>query len=592
VKRKTTTTPTRIWSFGALDPTENKDKFHEQLLLSGRYYNSLIEIERKRRERYREMRSMIVPELAKLEEEWKALAELFVAEVKALPKPEKGKRKALPPELLAKKTRRQEIAAGMKELRAKFNGDPSVKERTKVIDEEAYAAIKVARSETELYWGSYLMVEKQCEQAKKSKADPRFRPFRGEGRIGVQIQGGLTLAELTSGVDTRLRLTPRDTPRTKKMQHDLRIRIGSDGRAPIWASFPVCIHRDIPADAVIKWAWIKVSKIANRTRYDLQLTLESETFGHQLPGAGTVAINLGWRAKPDGSRRVAYAVDSFGYEQEFTIPASTERDIAFANSLRSFRDLHFEEAKRALMAWMALHPKLVTPTLTEGAQHIAHWRNPKHLVRLARSLEAELPDRQELALKWRSERLSAQPKKDLFAPATEIFEWLGRSGLQALVFYLELWRRKDSHLWQWEAHSRRKLLLARNERFRVWSRRLADTYAEIRLEEFDLSKMAKKSEPDEEKRPAGFRSSRAAAAPGEFRSRLAEAAGPTKLVQGGKVHHNTVRCFECDHINETSTETMITCGGCGVTWDQDANNCRNQLRQQPDGFRPVYVAAE
>ena len=80
-----------------------------------------------------------------------------------------------------------------------------------------------------------------------------------------------------------------------------------------------------------------------------------------------------------------------------------------------------------------------------------------------------------------------------------------------LATYLEIWRQKNRHLWEWEAAQREKTIAHRNELFRVWSRRLADRYSEIRVEEFDLRDMAKTPEPTEESRPKGFRVTRSAA---------------------------------------------------------------------------------
>src|SRR4030095_9545971 len=102
---------------------------------------------------------------------------------------------------------------------------------------------------------------------------------------------------------------------------------------------------------------IKVEVVGGTRKYFLQLTMESESFAHEhrAHGAGTVAVNFGWRAKEDGGSRVAYAVDDTGHEQECCIPADIEQRIAHTNSLRSVRDLVFEEARRALGAWMALH---------------------------------------------------------------------------------------------------------------------------------------------------------------------------------------------------------------------------------------------
>jgi hypothetical protein len=587
MKRKTSTTPTKIWSFGALAPTTNAELLLEQLFLGSRYYNTLIEIEQRRRKNYRDARSEAAPTLAMLETEWKKLDGEFTLGLDALPKT-KGK-KVLTPELQALKERRKDVSARMKAERAAFADNTEAKVDIARVDEKAQLEVKAARAATDLYWGSYLLIEKQIEQARKSKLDPRFRRFEGNGRVGVQLQGGVTLPELLSGEDTRLRLVARQSiPKVKKpkAQHEVHIRVGSEGRAPIWAVLPVVLHREIPADAKIQWAWIKVKSVGGVRKFFLQLAMESDTFDlrHSPKGSGVVAINFGWRAHEDGRRRVAYAVDNNGEEQEFAIPAKIESSLAFADSLRSARDLHFEDAKRALGAFMATHE--YPEWMKEATEHIWQWRSPKKLAKVAARLTEELLQGDDSADRWRTERLAAVPKKDLFAPATEIFTWLGggKISMRMLAVYLELWRRKNRHLWEWEAHQRENTLAHRNELFRVWSRRLADRYSEIRVEEFDLREMAKTPEPTEESRPKGFRATRAAAAPGEFRMRLKEVAG-VKIVKA-PAHGNTVTCNDCGHENERSLLRVATCDGCGAEWDQDSNNCKNQLGKRVD------VAAE
>lgn len=598
MKRKTSTTPTKIWSFGARGPTTNADLFHEQLFLGNRYYNTLIEIERKRRDKFREARSEASPELARLENEYARLNAALEAGIAALPAPEgeaKKKKKKLTPELLELQAARKVTAASLKAERERFKVDPESKAAVAQSNDAANLATKEARAATDLYWGSYLLIEKQIEQARKSKSDPKFRRFSGGGRVGVQLQGGLTTAELQSGEDTRLKLLPRVSPtKNRTYKHEVHIRIGSDGRAPVWAVLPVVIHREIPPDAKIQWAWIKVEIVGGDRKYFLQLALESETFAAPRPaGKGVVAINFGWRAQEDGSRRVAYAVDDSGHEQEFVLPASIERRLSYTSNIRSIRDLNFEEAKRAVGGFMAINE--VPEWLKEATQHLWQWRSPKKLARVSAMLTKELLTDYSDVKRWYAERLSATPKLDLFAPAAEIFKWLGRHDLRALAFYLELWRKKDRHLWRWEANPRGASERSRNEMFRVWSRRLADRYAEIRIEKFDMRRVAQ-AEPigDEDKKPSTFRSTRAAAAPGEFRSRLKEAAG-AKIVETD-AHDNTVTCFECGHVNERPVTQVATCAGCGRSWDQDANNCRNQLRSLPRKPRKVddseVVAAE
>lgn len=74
-KRKTSETPTRIMKFGCLPPDVGAAEFDEQLRLAHRYRNKLVEIERARRARFREIRLKHCPGLGEIEAEVASLTE-------------------------------------------------------------------------------------------------------------------------------------------------------------------------------------------------------------------------------------------------------------------------------------------------------------------------------------------------------------------------------------------------------------------------------------------------------------------------------------------------------------------------------------
>jgi len=73
----------------------------------------------------------------------------------------------------------------------------------------AYASVLVrslrAASGLSGSWGSYLLVEAAVDSAKQHPEEPRFRRWDGTGRVGVQLQGGLSVDDVLAGIDTRLR---------------------------------------------------------------------------------------------------------------------------------------------------------------------------------------------------------------------------------------------------------------------------------------------------------------------------------------------------------------------------------------------------
>ena len=81
------------------------------------------------------------------------------------------------------------------------------------------------------------------------------------------------------------------------MYKTLRMRVGTEGigRRPVWAEFPLMLHRPLPADAVVKGAWVRRFKVADRFRWELQIQLESTTVARVEAAGdkrGVVAIDL------------------------------------------------------------------------------------------------------------------------------------------------------------------------------------------------------------------------------------------------------------------------------------------------------------
>src|SRR5690606_20002748 len=74
-----------------------------------------------------------------------------------------------------------------------------------------------------------------------------------------------------------------------------------------------------------------------------------------------------------------------------------------------------------------------------------------------------------LALRWRQERFA---------------------GDEAGYTLVETWRKRDRHLWEYEANLRDQLLARRREQCRRFAAHLARTYGEIVLEDFDLRQVA------------------------------------------------------------------------------------------------------
>ncbi len=611
MKRKTSTLPSRVYSYGCRTPTEGAVTVHTQLRLANRYYNDLIAIERERRDEYRKARSLVGTRLAALEAERATLT----AEIDALRTALAAKRQEKKARVPATDSERAALGALVAKRKALYDDiraarldvrhDPGLVAAEKEIGERAQQKIKEKRKASGLYWGTYLHVERAVEAARKSSVDPRFHGFQGMGNVGVQLQKGIPVAQLF-GKDSRIQIEPHRGPGPmaentwstrsgrRHAYADVRIRVGSDGRLPVWATFPVLIHRPLPQDARVKWAWIKVVKQGPRYHYELQLSLEAASFAGahdtSLSRDRVAAINMGWRKLPDGRLRVGYLYDVFGATQELTLPAAIHEEISKASNVRGFNDAHFNTAKSGLGAWLKEHPGLIPEPLVEELKTLHAWNSRGRLARVADRLKNEMPSFVWKAwVRWRGERLEKQ--LDLFAEFSEIEAWLSGTPLEAITVYLDFWRKKEKHLWDMEASKRGRAIRRRGHVYRNIARELCQKYGVLVLEEMRLTEQARIALPEAETvgLASPVKNVMRSAAPNELRVALEAAFGKERIVRL-KPKHTTVVHHGCGHLNasklfeaDRQAQVSVTCEGCGKVFDQDENAAKNLLALHLDG---------
>src|SRR5258706_9141655 len=187
MKRKTSTTPTRVYSYGCLPPTAGADLVEEQIRLAHRYRNKLVEIERKRREIVQQAQAEIgdICALRVAAETLKAEKETAVAALKAK-KAGKGKHAETTTEaavVRALKQRCSEAWAALKVEKERQKGDGRLALFYAWISAEAHEAVRQARGASGLRHGNYSWVEDAAKQAAQSKDPPRFLRYTGEGVV-------------------------------------------------------------------------------------------------------------------------------------------------------------------------------------------------------------------------------------------------------------------------------------------------------------------------------------------------------------------------------------------------------------------------
>lgn len=562
-----------VFRYGLLAPTENDDLVREQLRLAGKYRNTLIEIERGRRAALREVLSAH-GDVATME---RAVGEAERAEVAAA--------SALSKERSATRSRSEtaEQKAALKDARAAtkvakralfdyrrvVREDPAIIAAQDTINERAHELSLSARAHCGVYWGTYLLIEAEHQSACKvplydgaEPNDPRFSRFTGEGSIGVQIHGGMDAADVL-GANMWLRVDPVDEcawhaesrgERRRASRTMLRVRVGSNGRAPIWAAWPMVMHRSLPVGGVVKCAAVHVRRIGPREEWWATITVNTDSTVRPTSHAdGAVAVDLGWRQFGDEIRVAAWRGDD-GEAGELRLHADDVRAMRKADELRSTRDDNFNAARDTLVTW--LKDREVPEWLTLATTTLPQWRSAGRLAALVKRWALTRFDGDE-------EMFGRRPTKNEIAA--------GENGVG-----LEGWRYHDYHLWTWETSQRTGSIRRRTDIYRVFAARLADRYATLVVEDFDLRDIAKRPGVGAERENETARSNRQLAAVSDLRTSLKNAfssrGGTTEKIPA---EGTTITCHVCGLIEKFDAAAYIThaCSGCGSVWDQDDNAC-------------------
>lgn len=577
--RKTSTKPTRIWKFSA---RVRDDAAVQQILMqANRYYNDLVAIDRARHARYIAIRRQYAPELAALEDEWECLeeqAESVLRDVKrarqAHWREHAESRRLLPaivqPQLDALRAEQKRVSAAAKEHRAAFTAllDPAREEfkrrsaerakgggpRTKSIanaavleemlaeaawsgawkatarsDDEAHAATLAARAKCGLSTGTYLQIEEAVQRAKKDSAPrpPRFRRFAGSGKLAVQVRNA-TYADALAGTST-LTISPAPHDPNKKGDQSCMVAVRLYQSVPRGErqtiELTAKLHRAPPPDAEIKWAALLVRRVGTRTVYELQLTIEHESFGEAKRPPGTrdaVHVRIGW-ARVDGGIRVAYWPGG-----DVVVPEGILAQHEHAATIESAADIHFERAKALLRRWMRGGPHALTAWHRMRSDHARAMLRQACVAYAQHQLGAD--NLRALWAAWKADRLSRA--EDLYALPRLQRAWLEHhvvtSQQDRAAFWAYCWACKDEHLCQYAVDSRRRFTSRRDALFRAEAIRIATEFSTVAMDAYriaSLKELPSLAMPGDVPRDPAQHNAQAAA-PGRFREILVELMGP------------------------------------------------------------------
>jgi hypothetical protein len=432
---------------------------------------------------------------------------------------------------------------------------------------------KRLRHEYALPPGTYLAVENAVADARKdSVTDPRFRKLSvvGGRKIGVQLRG-VTVADVLDGRCRHVQFTLGDFPRglrgKKREKHDpdsrllqpatgsclkrsygiARLRIGSEGRAPVWLSMEALSWRPAPKDAKVLWAYLVPKRVGLVTHYELQLTLDTqEALVRRSVGTGTATVKFRWSREPESEdeareRGIVFAEVN---GSPVSLDGNVYGGMRVAAELRGVADKLFESIKEELVAWLKSNsgPEwMVRAQVPDGDRsrvditYLSRWREHGRLARVALRWRDDVAvDLAALWQDWKAHRDSVGG--DYYTEKPErLADWLSERGItdpqDMMALRLEWWRKKDKHLVQWAADQQRKAIGRRRQAYRGLAAQLCSRFATLEIYDLDLQRVARRRGPenDGDEVMRRVRYQRVVAAPSELRACLMDAFGKERV---------------------------------------------------------------
>jgi len=571
---------TLIRVHGLHQPTLNRDIVNEQIQLSHLLYNEYIYVERRRRKAYRKAQFAFQD----IRDEHKLVTDIeFEArevfksykKTRHLPSGASGKTPKVAVQKIytiltkARKKLTDAIRSHIEELQPAYD---EIDKKWGIYGSER----KAKKAVSGVFWGTELRISSAANQACNAKVEyfdingnprnivqwehaPAFRDpdkdFEG-GLVCVQLQNGIMPVSKVFNKDNiergYLHIAPLPanafdeslprSERAKLQRTTVHLRVGSTGsgnRQPIWASWPLFLHRALPeakpgeTPPIITWATIvrKPWKQEFRYRWELQLTIETPVV---LPKQfrNAVAINLGWRQVEGGDLRVATWVDSDGNSGYQLLDDKRFRSrIRAVEQKRGYRDTCLSKLQGYL--------------ISHGVPY-SQWRNLK-----------------------RYEELQHQ---GTLAPDVQA--------------HLDAWMEEDHHHWRYESGSRRGALRYRKEIYRLFALEMAEKYDVIVIEKYNIKNIAE--DEDRLKEPSA---QRVEGSPSEARQIIRSTAPQHGcLILEGDSKKATQHCNVCGCEDPWDAAPQIEhhCTGCDTVWDQDINNAKNML----DRAKPILESPE
>lgn len=557
-----------VRKYGLLEPSDWDDDVLKQLRLENEFWNRLVEMDLEHRGMYRGIMEMD----SEYGEMQKKIEELRVR-FHSLRKEKNSLRKhKLDTEMIESSIVSTKEEMGILIERMKKEKDrvkKAMKSELEALEVIRKSDVKQARrtiADEGLWWGNYNTVIDGFEVARvramKEGKELNFHRFDGSGRLVNQIQAGLSVSDLFRGRNTQVQVSPVaseafDHPsrgeRRRLQRTTLTVtaftQLDEDGkRIRRTLTFPMVYHRSIPDDVNIKIVTVKRERLGNRFRWSVTFTSTRNGLSKVEPiqNGYVCGVNLGWK-QVQGELRIA-TVQCGGQSEHLMLPSELIRSFDYIDNQKASLDLLANRIHNDIMR----------------IENVFQPAPEELLMRYAKLRSLKKPDARRLVGFigfWKF-------KHGDYAPDDLIVFSEARRSLRRLLNCID--------------NLRDKTISHRNEIYKIWAKRLAETYGKIVLDGYDLSDLALVKHSDGSKTPLPLiaRRNRQRAAPSELRKWIILQAKKTgsevQLVEAA----NTKTCSVCGErsMRGNPSELIWTCEECDNRLDQDVNASTNLSR--------------
>jgi transposase len=600
------TMETRVYKYGLIPLGYPPEEAISELWRANKLWNKLVELHRKSRDDYEEARCKahrlygeVAERLAAINEEIdQAYADKRTAQMQA--RTRDASKSPLIKEAIAAidklREKRKAIYAEMKPIRKEADTHIDKKALTDAFRKTVNEAVKV-KNTGGLYSVTADEVKRYFTTARERSFKPdggelRFHSFDRTGFYAFRFRrkdarvDGVSFEELfqcNKQTDRRFAFTDRDdSHKIPRIILQATLAGGAKKDSKIKQEFDLIYHRPIPEDGQIQDGKIIRTRIGDRFKYHVVLTVKRPKRTPQtIPKNAAIGIDLGFKSEkndiPKDHIRVATIASSDFLEpaRHIDVPfspkdkkpnKSKKRDkLAKMNHSSELQSLLAEAAAELGKATKPIlkddptkPPILKDDSLPEDKKRFYLW---KDMTKYPSNVTLSFEKAYKVAIAIRQQK--KQEKPNLFPPQVEklVQGWWATYGRK----YREL------------HNLRAKLILDRKHFYRQVAFDLVTKKQLIALEDMNLTGAFNIPKDKDDVYNNKARAQRFLAAASEFRNAIINAANREGIpVIGVPPQYTSKMCSACQEVNkDLKSETTWKCPSCGITHDRDENAARN-----------------